>query len=86
MYIKNKITDNNIGDIMIIENKIREARESKNINLMQLEESTGINKNRLIKIEELSADKINVVEAILIAKSLHLQIEDLFLIQNIELR
>ncbi len=86
MYIKNKITDNNIGDIMIIENKIREARESKNINLMQLAESTGINKNRLIKIEELSADKINVAEAILIARALEIQIEDLFLIQNIELR
>lgn len=86
MYIKNKITDNNIGDIMIIENKIREARESKNINLMQLEESTGIDRHRLIKIEELSADKINVAEAILIARALEIQIEELFLIRNVELR
>lgn len=71
---------------MIIENKIRETRESKNINLIQLEESTGIDRHRLIKIEELSADKINVAEAILIARALEIQIEDLFLIKSIELK
>lgn len=71
---------------MIIENKIKEARESKNVNLMELAELTGIARNRLTKIEESSVDKINVAEAILIAKSLHLQIEELFLIQNVELR
>lgn len=71
---------------MIIENKIREARESKNINLIQLEESTGIDRHRLIKIEELGADKINVAEAILIARALEIQIKDLFLIKSIELK
>lgn len=71
---------------MIIENKIRETRESKNINLIQLEELTGIDRHRLIKIEELSADKINVAEAILIARALEIQIEDLFLIKSVELK
>lgn len=71
---------------MIIENKMREARESKNISLIQLAESTGIDRHRLIKIEELSADKINVAEAILIARALEIQIEELFLIRNVELR
>lgn len=71
---------------MIIENKIREARNSKNISLIQLAESTGIDRHRLIKIEELSADKINVAEAILIARALEIQIEELFLIRNVELR
>lgn len=71
---------------MIIENKIRETRESKNINLIQLEELTGIDRHRLIEIEELSADKINVAEAILIARALEIQIEDLFLIKSVELK
>ena len=71
---------------MIIENKIRETRESKNINLIQLEELTGIDRHCLIKIEELSADKINVAEAILIARALEIQIEDLFLIKSVELK
>lgn len=71
---------------MIIENKIKEARESKNVSLIELAELTGIDRHRLIKIEELSVDKINVAETILIAKSLHLEIEDLFIVQNVELR
>ena len=71
---------------MIIENKIREARESKNISLKELAKMTGIERHRLVKIEELSVDKINVAEAILIAKALELQIEEMFLIQNVELR
>lgn len=71
---------------MIIENKIREARENKNISLIQLAELTGIDRHRLMAIEELSVDKINAAEVILIAKTLEIQIEELFLIQNVELR
>lgn len=71
---------------MIIENKIKEARESKNISIIQLAELTGIDRHRLMAIEELSVDKINAAEVILIAKALEIQIEELFLIQNVELR
>lgn len=70
---------------MYIENKIKEARENKNVSLIKLAELTGIERHRLIQIERADADKINVAEAFLIAKNLELQIEDLFLVQNIEL-
>lgn len=72
---------------MIINFKIKEIREQKKISLEELERETGINRRRISNIENNKiTDKVLFVEILLIAKSLEIDIKELFDATNVEIR
>ena len=73
---------------MTIKIKLKEAREKKGITLRELEENTGIKRERLSDIEnnKISADEISLAEMIVIAESLAFRIIDLYELGSIEIK
>lgn len=72
---------------MIIEFIIKKIRNEKGLSLENIEKETGINRHRLSDIENNKiTDKVLFIEIILIAKVLEVEIKDLFVTKNIEIR
>ena len=73
---------------MTIKIKLKEVREKKGITLRELEENTGIKRERLSDIEnnKISADEISLAEMIVIAESLAFRIIDLYELGSIEIK
>ena len=73
---------------MTIKIKLKEAREKNGITLRELEENTGIKRERLSDIEnnKISADEISLAEMIVIAESLAFRIIDLYELGSIEIK
>lgn len=68
---------------MIVELKIKEVREKKEISINELSEETGIERHRLSEIEE-DVDKILFIELLVIAKNLKVEITDLYKTETIK--
>ncbi len=72
---------------MIIEFIIKKIRNEKGISLEDIEKETSINRHKLSDIENNKiTDKVLFVEIVLIAKTLEVGIEELFVAKNIEIR
>lgn len=72
---------------MIIEFIIKKIRNEKGISLEDIEKETSINRHKLSDIENNKiTDKVLFVEIVLIAKTLKVGIEELFVAKNIEIR
>lgn len=67
---------------------IKQVRKELNVTLEELEENTGISKNRLSELEnnEVDIEKILFIEMFLIADSFGKRIEDLFVNEPVELQ
>ena len=73
---------------MIIKLKIKEVREKKNISIDYLVEDTGIEKERLLDIEnnKIDVDKVSLAEMIVLSDSLDVSILELYEITNIKIQ
>lgn len=72
---------------MIIEFRIKEIREQTEMSLQEIEKETGINRHRLSDIENNKiTDKVLFIEIVLIAKTLKVGIEEMFVARNVEIR
>ena len=73
---------------MNIRMTIKEIREKKSVSLRKLEKETGIEREYLADIEnnKIPADEILLIEVILISNSLACNIEDLFVVENLEIK
>ena len=72
---------------MIIEFRIKEIREQTGMSLQEIEKETGINRHRLSDIENNKiTDKVLFIEIVLIAKTLKVGIEEMFVARNVEIR
>lgn len=73
---------------MIIKLKIKEVREKKNISIDYLVEDTGIEKDRLLDIEnnKIDVDKVSLAEMIVLSDSLDVSILELYDITNIKIQ
>ncbi len=73
---------------MIIKLKIKEVREKKNISIDYLVEDTGIEKDRLLDIEnnKIDVDKVSLAEMIVLSDSLDVSILELYEITNIKIQ
>lgn len=65
-----------------IELCIKECRQNKKISLQKLEEKTYIERHKLGLIEKSTPDQVTFEEAILIARALEVDINELYIIQN----
>ena len=70
---------------MIVKLKIKEIREKLMISLQELSEETGIEKERLEKVED-NVDEILFIEMLVIAKSLGKDITDLYIVNDVKIK
>lgn len=70
---------------MIVKLKIKEIREGLMISLEELSKETGIEKERLEKVED-NVDEILFIEMLIIAKSLGKNITDLYVANDVKIQ
>lgn len=73
---------------MQVEIIIKQVREKKGISLRELEDLTGIDRQRLSNIEnkKVELEKISFIEMLVIAENLAVKITELFIVRHIEIQ
>lgn len=73
---------------MQVELIIKQVRERKGISLRELEDLTGIDRQRLSNIEnkKVELEKISFIEMLVIAENLAVKITELFIVRHIEIQ
>ena len=73
---------------MQVEIIIKQVRERKGISLRELEDLTGIDRQRLSNIEnkKVELENISFIEMLVIAENLAVKITELFIVRHIEIQ
>lgn len=73
---------------MQVELTIKQVRERKGISLRELEDLTGIDRQRLSNIEnkKVELENISFIEMLVIAENLAVKITELFIVKHIEIQ
>lgn len=73
---------------MQVELIIKQVRERKGISLRELEDLTGIDRQRLSNIEnkKVELENISFIEMLVIAENLGVKITELFIVRHIEIQ
>ncbi len=73
---------------MQVELIIKQVRERKGISLRELEDLTGIDRQRLSNIEnkKVELENISFIEMLVIAENLAVKITELFIVRHIEIQ
>lgn len=73
---------------MQVEIIIKQVREKKGISLRELEDLTGIDRQRLSNIEnkKVELENISFIEMLVIAENLAVKITELFIVRHIEIQ
>lgn len=73
---------------MQVEIIIKQVREKKGISLRELEDLTGIDRQRLSNIEnkKVELENISFIEMLVIAENLAVKITELFIVTHLEIQ